>query len=56
MTANTDLWKLSASQIANLVALRKVSATEVAQSALARLDSANPALNAGRGAGPGPTG
>src|SRR5512140_1596786 len=46
MTATTDLWKLSASQIANLVALRKVSATEVAQSALARLDSANPALNA----------
>jgi amidase len=46
MTATTDLWKLSASQIANLVALRKVSATEVAQSALARLDAANPALNA----------
>lgn len=46
MTATTDLWKLSASQIANLVALRKVSATEVAQSALARLDAANPAHNA----------
>ena len=46
MTGTTDLWKLSASQIANLVALRKVSATEVAQSALARLEAANPALNA----------
>jgi amidase len=46
MTATTELWKLSASQIANLVALRKVSAAEVAQSALARLEAANPALNA----------
>ena len=46
MTPATDLWRLSASQIANLVALRKVSATEVAQSALARLNSTNPALNA----------
>ncbi len=46
MTPATELWKLSASQIANLVTLRKVSAAEVAQAALARLDSANPALNA----------
>jgi amidase len=46
MTATTDLWKLSASQIASLVQLRKVSATEVAQSALGRLNATNPALNA----------
>lgn len=46
MTQATNLWKLSASQIANLVALRKVSATEVAQSAVVRLDTVNPSLNA----------
>jgi amidase len=46
MTLATELWKLPASQIASLVALRKVSALEVAQSALARLDSTNSAVNA----------
>ena len=46
MTPATDLWKLSASQIANLVALRKVSATDVAQAAITRMDSVNPSLNA----------
>ena len=43
---STELWKLSASEIAALVRSRQVSATEVAQSALARLDAANPKLNA----------
>jgi amidase len=42
----TDLWRLSASQIADLIRLRKVSATEAAQSALGRLDAVNPRLNA----------
>ena len=39
-------WKLSATDIAALVRSRKVSAVEVARSALARLETANPALNA----------
>ena len=42
----SELWRHSATQIANLVRLRKVSATEVARSALARLDAVNPHLNA----------
>ena len=46
MTDSAELWKLSASQVANLVRLRRVSAVEVAQSALARLDAVNPLLNA----------
>lgn len=46
MTTPPDLWKLSASEIAHLVRQRQVSATEVAQSALARLDAVNPRLNA----------
>lgn len=46
MTDRDELWKLSASRIAALVRRREVSATEVAQSALARLDAVNPALNA----------
>jgi amidase len=40
------LWKLSAGEIAALVRAREVSATEVAQSALARLDAVNPMINA----------
>ncbi len=42
----TDLWRLSAHEIAGLVRRRKVSAVEVTRSALARLDEANPAINA----------
>lgn len=42
----SELWRHSASQIANLVRLRKVSATEVARDALARLDAVNPSINA----------
>lgn len=45
MTSET-LWKLSAGEVAALVRSREVSATEVAQSALARLDAVNPMLNA----------
>ncbi|MFD2239280.1 amidase family protein [Aureimonas populi] len=42
----TELWRLSGSQIANLVRLGEVSASEVARDALARLDAVNPAINA----------
>ena len=42
----THPWKLSATEIAGLVRSRKVSAVEVAQSALARLEAVNPKLNA----------
>jgi len=45
MTSET-LWKLSAGEIAALVRAREVSATQVAQSALARLDAVNPMINA----------
>jgi len=41
-----DLWRLSASELATLIKTRKVSAKEAAQSGLARLDQANPAINA----------
>ncbi|MEO7390979.1 MAG: amidase family protein [Ramlibacter sp.] len=46
MTQSPELWKLSASEIAALVRRKQVSATEVAKSALARLEAVNPALNA----------
>ena len=42
----TDIWRLSASQLADLIRQRKLSATEAAQAALARLDAVNPQLNA----------
>src|SRR6478752_4326377 len=42
----TDIWRLSASRVADLIRQRKLSATEAAQSALARLDAVNPTLNA----------
>lgn len=42
----TEFWRLPATEIAALVRGRKASATEVAQDALARLDAANPAINA----------
>ena len=41
-----DIWKLSATQTANLVRLGKLSAREAAEAALARLAAVNPAINA----------
>jgi len=41
-----DLWRLSAVDLAALVRTKKVSATEAAKAALARLDAVNPKLNA----------
>ena len=41
-----DLWRLSAADVAAAVRSKKVSAREVAVSALARLDAVNPAINA----------
>lgn len=46
MTATSDSWRLPAREIAALVRLRAASAREVAEAALARLESANPAINA----------
>lgn len=45
-TLPPDIWRLSASQVADLIRQRKLSALEAAESALARLDSVNPRLNA----------
>src|ERR1041384_1894892 len=42
----TDLWRMSAAELASLVLSRKVSAREVTESALARLAQVNPAINA----------
>ena len=41
-----DLWRLPAADLAALIAQRRVSATEAARAALARLDAVNPRLNA----------
>jgi amidase len=41
-----DLWRLSAADVAGLIGSKKVSAKQVAQAALARLDAVNPAINA----------
>src|ERR1700693_1214538 len=41
-----DRWRLSAVELATLIGSKKVSAKEVAQAALARLDAVNPAINA----------
>jgi amidase len=41
-----DLWRLPATEVAAAVRAKKVSAKEVAQSALARLDAVNPKINA----------
>ena len=46
MSASQELWRLSATRIAALVHSRQVSATEVAQAALARLEQVNPSINA----------
>ena len=42
----SELWRLSASEVARLVRTREVSAREVADAALRRLDSVNPTINA----------
>ncbi|WP_159350851.1 amidase family protein [Roseomonas harenae] len=42
----TELWRLTASEIADRIRKRDLSAEEVARDALARLDQANPAINA----------
>jgi amidase len=44
--AQTELWRLSAADLARLVRTRKVSAREAAQAALQRLDAVNPQINA----------
>ena len=46
MSSPSQLWRLSAGEIARLVQSRQVSATEVAYAALARLQQVNPSLNA----------
>ncbi|MDT7950555.1 MAG: amidase family protein [Acetobacteraceae bacterium] len=43
---STDLWRLSATQLADRIHWKAVSAREAAQSALDRLDAVNPAINA----------
>ena len=42
----TELWRLPATRLAHLVRRREVSARDVAQDALARLDRVNPRINA----------
>lgn len=42
----TDLWRLSATDLANRIRSRDISARDVALDALARLDAVNPAINA----------
>ena len=42
----TDLWRLSATQLADRIRWKAVSAREAARSALDRLDAVNPAINA----------
>lgn len=46
MTDDTEPWRLSAAEVAQSVRQKRLSAVEVAQSALARLQAANPAVNA----------
>ena len=41
-----DLWRLSATDVAAAIRSKKVSAKQVAEAALARLDAVNPAINA----------
>jgi len=42
----TELWRLSATELARLIRTRQVSAREAAQDALQRLDAVNPQINA----------
>jgi Amidase len=45
-SAATELWRLSATELAHLIRARKVSAREAAEAALQRLDAVNPKINA----------
>ena len=42
----TEIWQLSATEVAAAVRARRISARDAAQAALARLDAVNPTLNA----------
>lgn len=42
----SELWRLSAAELASLIRKREVSAVQAAQSALARLDAVNSRINA----------
>ncbi len=42
----TDIWRLSATELAQKIRTREISAREVAADALARLDAVNPRINA----------
>lgn len=42
----SDIWRLSATELAALIKRREISAREAAEAALGRLDAVNPALNA----------
>jgi amidase len=42
----TELWRLSAAEVAHLIRARKVSARETAEAALQRLEAVNPRINA----------
>ena len=42
----TEIWKLSATELAHRIADRQLSSTEVVEAHLARIDAVNPALNA----------
>lgn len=42
----SDIWRLSATDLASQIRSRKISAREAATAALARLDAVNPAINA----------
>ena len=44
--AETDLWRLSASEVLTLLERREVKAAEVAESVIARIDAAEPRLHA----------
>ena len=43
---STEIWRLSASRVADLIRQRKLSSVEAAEAALSRLDAVNPRLNA----------
>jgi amidase len=44
--AGTELWRLPATELAQLIRAREVSAREAAEAALRRLDEVNPQINA----------
>ena len=42
----TDLWRLSGAETTRLIKAREITATAATEAALARLEAANPAINA----------